>query len=155
MARRKLYLVGDPVLRQKAKKVPKIDGSIQNLIDDMLETMREEHGAGLAAPQVGVGLRVVTLALEDGEVVAVINPSLVKCRDPLRVEEGCLSVPGYWGELTRYDQAVIKGLDREGQEIRIKGSGRLAQALQHELDHLDGVLYIDRLENPEDLHRVD
>jgi peptide deformylase len=155
VARRELYLVGDPVLRQKAKKVPKIDGSIQNLIDDMLDTMREEHGAGLAAPQVGVGLRVVTLALEDGEVVAVVNPSIVKCRDPQRVEEACLSVPGYWGELTRYDQAVIKALDREGKEIRIKGRGRLAQALQHELDHLDGVLYVDRLEGPEDLHRVD
>lgn len=155
MARRKLYLVGDPLLRQKAKKVPHIDGSIQNLIDDMLETMREEHGAGLAAPQVGVGLRVLTLALEDEEVIAVVNPSLVKCSNPLRVEEACLSVPGYWGELTRYDQAVIKGLDREGKEIRIKGSGRLAQALQHELDHLDGVLYVDRLESPEDLHQVD
>ena len=155
MAPRKLCLVGEPVLRQKAKKVPRIDISIQTLIDDMLETMRVEHGAGLAAPQVGVGLRVITLALEDDEVVALVNPSLVKCRDPRRVEEACLSVPGYWGELTRYDQAVIKGLDREGKEVRIKGSGRLAQALQHELDHLDGVLYVDRLEGPEDLHRVD
>ncbi len=155
MAPRKLCLVGEPVLRQKAKKVPRIDSSIQTLIDDMLETMRVEHGAGLAAPQVGVGLRVITLALGDDEVVALVNPSLVKCRDPQRVEEACLSVPGYWGELTRYDQAVIKGLDREGKEIRIKGSGRLAQALQHELDHLDGVLYVDRLEGPEDLHRVD
>ena len=155
MAPRKLCLVGEPVLRQKAKKVPRIDGSIQTLIDDMFETMRVEHGAGLAAPQVGVGLRVITLALEDDEAVALVNPSLVKCRDPRRVEEACLSVPGYWGELTRYDQAVIKGLDREGKEIRIKGSGRLAQALQHELDHLDGVLYVDRLEGPEDLHRVD
>ena len=155
MAPRKLCLVGEPVLRQKAKKVPLIDSSIQTLIDDMLETMRVEHGAGLAAPQVGVGLRVITLALEDDEAVALVNPSLVKCRDPRRVEEACLSVPGYWGELTRYDQAVIKGLDREGKEIRIKGSGRLAQALQHELDHLDGVLYVDRLEGPEDLHRVD
>jgi peptide deformylase len=155
VARRKLYLVGDPLLRQKAKKVPQIDGSIQNLIDDMLETMREEHGAGLAAPQVGVGLRVLTLSLDGDETIAVINPSLVKCSNPLRVEEACLSVPGYWGELTRYEQAVMKGLDREGREIRIKGSGRLAQALQHELDHLDGVLYVDRLEGPDDLHRVD
>jgi peptide deformylase len=155
VARRKLYLVGDPLLRQKAKKVPQIDGSIQNLIDDMFETMREEHGAGLAAPQVGVGLRLLTLSLEGDEVVAVINPSLVKCSNPVRVEEACLSVPGYWGELTRYEQAVIKGLDREGREIRIKGRGRLAQALQHELDHLDGVLYVDRLEGPDDLHRVD
>jgi peptide deformylase len=155
VARRKLYLVGDPLLRQKAKKVPKIDGSIQNLIDDMLETMREEHGAGLAAPQIGVGLRIVTLSMEDGEAVAVINPSIVKCRDPQRVEEACLSVPGYWGELTRYNQAVIKALDRDGKEIRIKGSGRLAQALQHELDHLNGVLYVDLLEGPDDLHRED
>jgi len=155
VARRKLYLVGDPVLRQKAKKVPQIDASIQTLIDDMFETMREEHGAGLAAPQVGVGLRVITLSLEGGEVVALINPSLVKCSKPSRVEEACLSVPGYYGELTRYEQAVMKGLDRDGREIRIKGSGRLAQALQHELDHLDGVLYVDRLEGPEDLHRVD
>ena len=143
------------MLRRKAHKVTKIDASVRQLIDDMLETMQAENGAGLAAPQVGVGLRVVTLALEDGEVTAVVNPSLLRCRDEARVEEACLSVPGYWCEIKRFDQAVIKGLDRDGHEIRIKGTGRLAQAFQHELDHLNGVLFFDRLEKPEDLHQVE
>ena len=116
--------------------------------------MQEENGIGLAAPQVGARLRVVTLHLESGEIVALVNPSLMKCRKPLRVEEACLSVPGYWGELTRHNQAVMKGLDREGREVRIRADGRIAQALQHEMDHLNGILYVDRLERPEDLHQV-
>ena len=145
---------GDPILRQKCKRVPALDESIQALIDDMIETMGENYGAGLAAPQVGKALRLVVLQTPEIEPFALINPQIVKRSGEMEVGEGCLSYPGYMGEIKRSEKVIVKGLDREGKEIRIKGSEFLAQALEHEIDHLNGVLYIDHLESQDKLYRV-
>jgi peptide deformylase len=144
----------DQVLRQKAKRAPSIDGSVQRLIDDMIQTMREAHGVGLAAPQVGVSLRVIVLQMPEEEPTALINPEIVKRSGEQEVTEGCLSVPGYYGQLKRAAEVVVKGKDRNGKPIRIKAAGLMAEALEHEIDHLNGVLYIDRVENQDRLHRV-
>jgi peptide deformylase len=112
----------------------------------MMETMQQAGGVGLAAPQVGVSLRVIVLQMPEEEPVAIINPEIVKQSGEGQVVEGCLSLPGESGEIMRYDAITVKGLDRQGKKIRIKADGLKAQALQHELDHLDGVLYIDHLE---------
>ena len=146
MTVRQLRHLPAAVLRKKARKVPAIDKSIQRLIDDMIETMQEVGGVGLAAPQVGVSLRVIVLQMPEEEAVAIINPEVVKQSGEAQVVEGCLSLPGQSGEIMRYDAITIKGLDRQGKKIRIKAEGLKAQALQHELDHLNGVLYIDHLE---------
>ncbi|HAS05188.1 MAG TPA: peptide deformylase [Dehalococcoidia bacterium] len=133
----------DPVLRQKAKRVPAIDSSVLKLIDDMIETMQQSKGVGLAAPQVGISLRLIVLQMPGEEPFAMVNPEIVKKSGEQQVTEGCLSVPGYYGELKRADKVTAKGLDRNGKEIRVKATGLLAEALQHEIDHLNGVLYID------------
>jgi len=148
-------LPNDLVLRQRAKRVPKVDGSIRRLIDDMLDTMRQENGVGLAAPQVGVSLRVVVIQLPDNEPMVIINPEIVKRSGEREVLEGCLSVPGYSGHIKRSISVTVKGWDRRGKPFRIKGIGLLAQALEHELDHLDGVLFIDHVESPDKLHRIE
>ena len=155
MAILKICTLPDPVLKKKAKKVTKIDGSIQRLIDDMLETMPQAGGVGLAAPQIGVSLRVITLQLPDEDPIAIINPEIVKRSGEREVSEGCLSVPGYVGEVKRSDAVTLKGLSREGKTIRLKATGLMAQAMQHELDHLDGVLYIDHLESRDKLYSVE
>ena len=144
----------NPVLRQKAKRVSSIDGAIAQLIDDMVETMREVGGVGLAAPQVGVPLRIAVIELPDEEIIVLVNPKIVKRSGERQIEEGCLSIPGYRGEIQRSEKVTVKGLDRLGREIRIKGEGLLAQALEHELDHLDGTLYIDHLESIDKLTPV-
>lgn len=150
MAIRKMRVLPDVVLRAKAKKVPIIDKSIHKLIDDMMETMEDSNGAGLAAPQIGVSLRVITLQLSEKENIAIINPEIVKSSNSKTVVEGCLSVPGYQGEIERYNSVTVKGLDRDGSKIRIKAEGIIAQALQHEIDHLNGILYIDHIEGGEE-----
>jgi peptide deformylase len=144
----------NPVLRRKARRVASIDGSIGRLIDDMVETMREIGGVGLAAPQVGVSLRVAVIELPGEEIIVLINPKIVKRSGERQVEEGCLSLPGYRGEIQRSVKVTVKGLDRYGREIRIKGEGLLAQALEHEIDHLNGTIYIDHLENIDKLFQV-
>lgn len=149
------YLPGDTVLRQKAKRVPSIDGSIQQLIDDMVETMRQADGIGLAAPQVGVPLRVIVLQMPEEELMAIINPEVVKRAGEREVTEGCLSVPGYAGEIKRSVSVTVKGLNRQGKAIRIKATGLMAQALEHELDHLDGVLFIDHVKSRDKLYKVE
>jgi len=146
MTVRKLRHLPAAVLRKRARKVPAIDKSIQRLIDDMMETMQLAGGVGLAAPQVGVSLRVIVLQMPEEEPVAIINPEIVKQSGEGQVIEGCLSLPGQSGEIMRYDAITVKGLDRQGKKIRIKADGLKAQALQHELDHLNGVLYVDHLE---------
>lgn len=141
-----IRIAGDPVLREKAKKVRKIDASLQKLIDDMIDTMHAAPGVGLAAPQVGVSLRVVVIETPDDGLMALINPKVVKTSGERRVMEGCLSVPGYQAEITRSKQVTVKALDREGNEVRIKATETLlAQALEHEIDHINGILYIDHL----------
>ena len=144
----------NPVLRQKAKRVSGIDGAIAQLIDDMVETMREVGGVGLAAPQVGVPLRIAVIELPDEEIIVLVNPKIVKRSGERQIEEGCLSIPGYRGEIQRSEKVTVKGLDSFGWEIRIKGEGLLAQAVEHELDHLDGTLYIDHLESIDKLTPV-
>lgn len=149
-----IRLAPDPVLRQKAKRVKFFDSSIQKLIEDMRETMHAAEGVGLAAPQVGVPLRVVVIGLPEEEDIALINPEIVHKIGERVVEEGCLSIPGYVGEVKRAISVTVKARDPGGKEIRIKGDALLAHALEHEVDHINGVLYIDHLESPDKLKKV-
>jgi len=144
-----------PVLREKAKKVSRVDTSIQRLIDDLVETMLAAPGAGLAAPQIGVPLRVCVVKGDDNQIWALVNPEIVK-HDGVQVGyEGCLSDPGWVGEVARHETVVVKGRNRRGKEVRIKSTGFTARAFQHELDHLDGVLFTDRLTSLDTLRRVE
>ena len=142
-----------PILRQKAKRVPRVDDSIRKLIDDMVDTMVAAPGVGLAAPQVGVGLRVVVLKT-DQNLHALVNPEMVRSEGEQVGMEGCLSVPGYVGEVKRALRVVARGLNRNGKLVRVKGDGLLARAIQHEIDHLDGILFTDRLTSLETLRKV-
>jgi len=154
MAVLKIRILPDPVLRQKAKKVTKIDGSIQKLIDDMIDTMRAASGVGLAAPQIGVPLRLAVIELPGEELITLINPAIIKRQGERIVEEACLSVPGYQGEIKRAVTVKVKAQNRQGREIRLKGEELLAHALEHELDHLNGTLYIDHIESPDKLWKL-
>jgi peptide deformylase len=149
---REILTDGHPTLRKFAKKVdPKEihDPLFQQLIDDMFETMYAAPGVGLAAPQINVSKRIFVVDVhdEEREPAVVINPKIEELVEEIELREGCLSVPGMVGEITRYKRAVVSGLDRHGQKIRIEGEGLLAQCLQHEIDHLDGKLYVDRAKN--------
>jgi len=155
MTVQRIRVLPEPVLRQKAKRVSTIDSSIQQLIDDMVETMQQAKGVGLAAPQVGVPLRVVVLQMPGEEPVAIINPQIVKRGGEREVPEACLSLPGYAGEIKRSVLVTVKGWDRQGKAIRLKATNLMAQALEHELDHLNGVLYIDHLDSQDKLHKVE
>jgi len=159
-----IRILGDPVLRRKAKRVPKsalsavegIDASIHRLIEDMIDSMRAASGVGLAAPQIGVSLRVIVIGLPDEEPFALINPEIVKRSGERQVEEGCLSVPGYRAELTRSLTVVAKGLDAQGRPLRIKArDDLLAEALEHEIDHINGILYIDHLPSLDALVKIE
>ena len=148
--------VPDPVLRQKTKRIRTIDKSVKKLIADMLETLHAEEGrAGLAAPQVGVSLRTAVIGIPDEEDIILINPEIVRKKGERLVSEGCLSVPGYVGRIKRAESVTAKGRDISGKEIRIRAEGLLAQALEHEIDHLDGVLYVDHVESEDDLRRIE
>lgn len=144
-----------PVLREKAKKVARVETSIQRLIDDLTETMLAAPGAGLAANQIGVPLRVCVVKGDENQIWALVNPEIVKSDGVQIGYEGCLSYPGWVGEVARYETVVVKGRNRRGKEVRIKSNGFTARAFQHELDHLDGVLFIDRLTNLDTLRRVE
>ncbi|MBI2953101.1 MAG: peptide deformylase [Chloroflexi bacterium] len=155
--------VDNPVLRAKAKKVARIDASTQKLIDDMIETMHAANGVGLAAPQVGVSLRVIVVQefseneqgeLVPGQVITLINPEIVKNSGEYETEEGCLSFPGYVGTIKRAEKTTVKGLNRQGKEIRIKAEGLVAEAFQHEVDHLNGIIFFDHLPSMDLLRRV-
>ncbi len=150
-----VHILPDPVLRQKAKRVRIIGGSIQKLIGDMIETMRAAPGVGLAAPQVGVPLRVIVIGMPEEEVKVLINPEVVRRKGERLVDEGCLSVPGYLGEIKRSESITVKGRDQNGKEIRVKADGLLAQVLEHEIDHLNGVLYVDHLESRDKLRKIE
>lgn len=139
----------DKVLRLKAEPVKTIDNSIIRLIDDMVETMYAAPGVGLAAPQVGVSLRVIVIDItvrEKGSgLIVLINPEVLSIKGEIEEEEGCLSVPDYRAEIKRAEMITVRGLDRNGKEITVSGKGLLARALQHEIDHLNGILIIDRV----------
>jgi len=154
MAVLEIRTLPDPVLRQKAKKVSRIDGSVQKLIDDMIDTMRAVNGVGLAAPQVGVPLRIAVIEIPGEEVITLINPEVTKRQGERVLGEACLSMPGYQGEIKRSVAVRVKALDRHGRQIRIKGEELLAQALEHEIDHLDGILYIDHVESRDKLIKL-
>lgn len=156
MTIRPIRYLGDPVLRRPAKKVSRVDDSIRRLIADMTESMYAAQGVGIAAPQIGVGLRVVVIGMPDEEPFALINPVVIKRSGTRRLDEGCLSVPGYRGSLTRSLSVTVKALNEEGHEIRVKSEGDLlAQALEHETDHVNGILYVDRLDAKTDLVKLE
>ncbi|TMF04254.1 MAG: peptide deformylase [Chloroflexi bacterium] len=151
-----IRLLPDPVLRRRAKRVPEIDASIQRLIEDMIESMHEARGVGLAAPQIGVSLRVIVLGMPEEEPFALINPEIVKRSGERTVDEGCLSLPGYRGELTRSTLVIAKGLNPAGKQVRIRAKENLlAQALEHEIDHINGTLYIDHLPSLDVLRKME
>ena len=136
---------GDPVLREKALEVDEITPKINKLIDDMIETMYASLGAGLAAPQIGISKRIIIIDGEDDGLLVLINPVLIKKGGKVNEEEGCLSVPGIYSNVERYETVTVEGLDRNGEKIRIKKDGLMGKALQHEIDHLEGLLFIDRI----------
>jgi peptide deformylase len=146
---RPIVKFGDPVLQSRASDVSAFDGDLQTLIDDMIETMYAAPGIGLAAPQVGIPLRVFVVDLSLGrkaeDLIVMVNPEFLD-RDGMQLEEeGCLSIPGFNATVVRPTRAVLQGLDRTGQRRTVEGSGLLARAFQHEMDHLDGTLFVDRL----------
>lgn len=143
MALRKLRIYGDEILRKKCKEISNIDNRILTLIDDMVETMYDENGVGLAGPQVGVLKRIAVIDIGEGPIV-IINPSIISKEGSVIDVEGCLSVPGKEGKVNRPEKVVVKALNENGKEVVIKGEGLLARALCHEIDHLDGVLFIDK-----------
>ncbi len=146
---------GESILRRQNRKVKIIDKKIQELIDDMIETMHSADGVGLAAPQIGANLKICVIAIPDEPVITLINPQIVKRSGERTLEEGCLSIPGYWGEVVRSQSVVAKGKNRKGTEIRVRARDDvLAQALEHEIDHLNGKLYIDLLASPDQVYRV-
>jgi peptide deformylase len=153
MAVRPIVTAEDPILRERTKKVSNFDASLRRLLEDMLETMRDAPGVGLAANQVGIPLQVAVIEI-DGTVTELVNPQIVKSSGEQLDWEGCLSIPGYVAEVGRAAKVTVKARDRHGREFRVKGEELFARALQHEIDHLNGTLYIDYLESLEELVRV-
>ena len=146
MAVREIRLFGDPVLRTVCTPIERIDDGVRALVADLCETVAFDGRAGLAATQIGHTQRAFSLHI-DGEVSYVLNPEIVSLEgEPIATGEGCLSVPDLWFEVMRYPRAIVRGIDLDGAEVVIAGEGLLAQALQHECDHLDGKLYINRLD---------
>lgn len=162
MTIREIIQPDNPVLRQKAKKVGNFGKSLQTLIDDMIETMRVAPGVGLAAPQVAVSQRVIVVEPpqdEDdpmsGKLYVVVNPEIVRASKEMEEGvEGCLSVPGWAGMVSRHVSLTLKGQDRYGKPLRLKVHGYVARIFQHELDHIDGILFIDRITDPEKIWPV-
>ena len=146
MAERSIRIFGDPVLASPTERIDKIDDGTRALVADLLDTVRIPGRAGVAATQIGVGLRAFSYNI-DGTVGYILNPDVVEVSGSIvDVDEGCLSVPGLWFPTPRYEFARVRGTDLDGNEIELSGTGLMAQALQHECDHLDGMLYIERLE---------
>ena len=152
MAKLKIRKIGDDALRQICRPVDRITPRILTLLDDMVETMRAADGVGLAAPQVGILRRVVVIETPDEGLIELINPKIIAFSGEQESEEGCLSLPGRWGVTRRPMHVTVRALNRKGETVDITGSGLLAKAFCHELDHLDGKLYIDcaiRMDNDE------
>jgi peptide deformylase len=149
MAVRPIVKYGHPMLHKPSEPVRGIDGAIRKLLDDMVETMYAAPGIGLAAPQIAVPLRVIVVDLsvgeEKGQLIKLINPEFVLREGEQRHDEGCLSVPGFGGSPVRPERVVVKGLDPDGQERTYEGTELLARAFCHEIDHIDGLLFVDRL----------
>jgi len=144
MSLRFLHLLGSPVLRQRSAEVHAVDEEIRRLVEDMFETMDAAKGVGLAANQVGVARRVAVVDAE-GDRFAMIDPVIVETEGRSTAEEGCLSIPDVYGDVTRPERVVIEALDQEGNRYRREATGLKARAIQHEIDHLDGILFLDHL----------
>ncbi len=154
VAARKIVTHPAPILRQKAKKIHRIDDSIKQLIDDMVETLHVANGAGLAAPQVGVPLRVIVTVVDD-HLRVLLNPEIMEISgEEVEADEGCLSIPGWYGPVTRQERVVLRAMSRTGKPVKVKAGGWEARVFQHEVDHLNGILYTDRIEDKSQLHRV-
>lgn len=146
MAIRNLRYEKDEILRKKSREVEVIDDKIQTLIDDMIDTMYKYNGVGLSAVQVGVLKRVVVIDIDDGNgVITLINPKIIKTKGEQEVEEGCLSFPNQYAKMIRPKEIVVEALDRSGKKITIKSKDLLAQAIAHECDHLDGIVFVDKM----------
>ena len=143
MAKLKIVKVGDPVLRKVCRPVDAVTPRINTLLDDMIDTMRDADGVGLAAPQVGVLRRVVVIETPDEGLIELINPKIIAYSGEQEGDEGCLSIPGRWGITKRPMHVTVRAMNRAGETFDITGSGLLAKAFCHEIDHLDGKLYID------------
>ncbi len=152
---RPIVQLGDPVLTQPAKRVHRVDDSIDRLIQDMIDTMLDAPGSGLAAPQIGVPLRIITTHIDE-ELHVIVNPEIVWMSEETEIaEEGCLSIRGYAGPVERALRCRVRGIDRRGKKLKLKAEDWLARCLQHEVDHLNGILYIDRVVDKSTIHRVD
>ena len=148
MTVRTLHLLGSPVLRQQSAAVARVDDAVRQLVDDLLETMRAAKGVGLAANQIGVARRiaVVDIGEEDPPLLVLINPVILERSDESETaEEGCLSIPDIFGDVERHAHVVVEALDRDGTKFRAEAKGYKARAIQHEIDHLDGILFLDHL----------
>ena len=156
MAIRNVRLENDEILRKKSRTVEVIDDKIKELVDDMIETMHAHDGVGLAAPQVGILKRVVVMKMkfllqklvvlyDDKGPYVLINPEIIKQKGEQEVEEGCLSFPNQFAKVIRPSEVTVKALDRDGKEYKLKGKGLLAQAISHEVDHLEGILFVDKI----------
>ena len=153
MANRPILTADEPILHQRASKVTHFDASLHRLLEEMVETMRDAPGIGLAANQIGVPLQVAVIELEE-KVTELINPQLVRSSGEIIDWEGCLSIPGFVAEVRRHAKVTVKAKNRHGKEFRVKAEDLFARALQHEIDHLNGILYIDYLDSLEELVRV-
>ena len=153
MTLRPIVTLGDARLRVVGRRVDSFGPALHELLDDMTETMRDAPGVGLAANQVARPERVCVIEIE-GRHIELVNPTLLRTDGTQRDLEGCLSVAGFYAETTRANHAVVQARDRQGRPVRVAGRGFLARALQHELDHLDGIVYVDRLDSHDDLQRV-
>lgn len=147
--------VPDPILRRKARKIREVDDAVRELARNMVATMRDAHGVGLAAPQVGELKRLIVLQLPEEEGPRIlVNPEITRRDGEREVEEGCLSVPGFVGVIMRSERVKARAVDEWGAKLRLTAEQLFAQALEHEVDHLDGILYLDHLKSHEDLHEI-
>ena len=153
MAQLEILTRGNPRLHVKAKKLSRVDDTVRRLMDDMVETMGENSGVGLAATQVGVHQRVIVMKV-DNHLYTLANPEILRSEGEQTGSEGCLSVPGIIGEVTRAEKVTAKALNRQGKSVKIKAEGLLARCIQHEIDHLDGVLFLDRLTSLDTIREV-
>ncbi len=150
MAKLKIVKYGDEILRKVCRPVEKITPRTLTLLDDMVETMRAANGCGLAGPQVGILRRIAVVEVEEGQVIELINPKIVAYAGEQREQEGCLSIPERWGTTVRPQHVTVRAIDRYGKPFEVTGSDLLARALCHEIDHLDGKLFIDHVIAEED-----
>ena len=164
MAILNIIKIGDPRLRFKSRPIRRFNDQLKQFAQDMVETMRQADGVGLAAPQVGVNERLIVVEMPEegfeddpnaGKLFVVVNPEIIRAKGEMEPgDEGCLSIPGYIGEVMRYPMITVKGQDVNGKEMRIKAHGFLARIFQHEIDHLNGVLFIDHIKDPTKLRRI-